>query len=439
MLAGYPLGFVWRYLPNNPTTKHIFSTVTGLGLMWFAYDWPGVTHTMITTLITLAMLKFLPRKYSLPVGWVFNVGYLLVGYYFNSRPDGYHVTWTTPQCVLTLRLIGMCFDVSDGGLAEDKMDKDAKIRHLKEVPSVLEMLSFAYHFGGVLVGPQYPFAIYDRFVKGTLMPSPRPSSGLATLKCFVFGVMYLGVSQAFNVFYPMDLIYSVEYMNSRPYLLRLLDVLICARGFMYKYLGVWKLGEAPNILTGLSYNGMDKEGNAVWDGVRNIDLAGYEFATRLQDIITNFNINTNAWMKIYVMKRLRFLGNKELSQLGALLFLALWHGMYFGYFAAFIMEFLDMMIERELSKWTKPYTDPWFAEGATAVQKVLGKIYCVFLWCATAAALAYGAIAYIQLTVERTIPVFNAVYWIGHFPHVLFWAYVILKAVLGPKKKKKEA
>ena len=55
---------------------------------------------------------------------------------------------------------------------------------------------------------------------------------------------------------------------------RLLDVLICARGFMYKYLGVWKLGEAPNILTGLSYNGMDKEGNAVWDGVRNIDLAG---------------------------------------------------------------------------------------------------------------------------------------------------------------------
>ena len=35
------------------------------------------------------------------------------------------------------------------------------------------MLSFAYHFGGVLVGPQYPFAIYDRFVKGTLMPSPR--------------------------------------------------------------------------------------------------------------------------------------------------------------------------------------------------------------------------------------------------------------------------
>ena len=47
MLAGYPLGFVWRYLPNNPTTKHIFSTVTGLGLMWFAYDWPGVTHTMV--------------------------------------------------------------------------------------------------------------------------------------------------------------------------------------------------------------------------------------------------------------------------------------------------------------------------------------------------------------------------------------------------------
>ena len=95
---------------------------------------------------------------------------------------------------------------------------------------------------------------------------------------------------------------------------------------------------------------------------------GYEFATRLQDIITNFNINTNAWMKIYVMKRLRFLGNKELSQLGALLFLALWHGMYFGYFAAFIMEFLDMMIE----VWRAPARrSPARAEGPASCRSLV--------------------------------------------------------------------
>lgn len=48
---------------------------------------------------------------------------------------------------------------------------------------------------------------------------------------------------------------------------------------------------------------------------------------------------------MYVMKRLRFLGNKTASQLGALMFLALWHGLFTGYFLAFAMEFADMIIE----------------------------------------------------------------------------------------------
>ena len=34
----------------------------------------------------------------------------------------------------------------------------------------------------------------------------RPSSGLATLKCFVFGVMYLGVSQVCCDFWPCVLL-----------------------------------------------------------------------------------------------------------------------------------------------------------------------------------------------------------------------------------------
>jgi hypothetical protein len=72
----------------------------------------------------------------------------------------------------------------------------------------------------------------------------------------------------------------------------------------------------------------------------------------------------------YVFKRLRFLGNKDLSQLGALFFLAIWHGLFsgilmehwpafpgtatcllypscapVGYFVAFVFEFFCMMAE----------------------------------------------------------------------------------------------
>lgn len=39
--------------------------------------------------------------------------YLMIGYYFTMM-DSYTIKWTTPHCVLTLRLIGLVFDVYDG-------------------------------------------------------------------------------------------------------------------------------------------------------------------------------------------------------------------------------------------------------------------------------------------------------------------------------------
>ena len=40
-------------------------------------------------------------------------GHLLLGYWF-AESDSYDINWTTPQCILTLRLIGMVMDVYDG-------------------------------------------------------------------------------------------------------------------------------------------------------------------------------------------------------------------------------------------------------------------------------------------------------------------------------------
>ena len=39
--------------------------------------------------------------------------YLLVGYYVNMT-GVYNIAWTTPHCVLTLRLIALTFDIYDG-------------------------------------------------------------------------------------------------------------------------------------------------------------------------------------------------------------------------------------------------------------------------------------------------------------------------------------
>jgi lysophospholipid acyltransferase 5 len=39
------------------------------------------------------------------VSFVFNFGYLLVGYWYTAS-ENYDICWTMPHCVLSLRLIG---------------------------------------------------------------------------------------------------------------------------------------------------------------------------------------------------------------------------------------------------------------------------------------------------------------------------------------------
>ena len=106
----------------------------------------------------------------------------------------YLITWTMPYCVLCLRMIGTAFDVMDGTLPEDKRSSDQagassriaaahaaqKVIALAEVPSLLEMAGHSFFFGGVLVGPQFPFATYRAFVTGQCW-SPAPFHCFALL------------------------------------------------------------------------------------------------------------------------------------------------------------------------------------------------------------------------------------------------------------------
>lgn len=52
----------------------------------------------------------------------------------------------------------------------------------------------------------------------------------------------------------------------------------------------------------------------------------------------------------HVFKRLKFLGNKSVSHISTLVFLAVWHGLHSGYFMCFFMEFLIVMVERQVSQ-----------------------------------------------------------------------------------------
>jgi lysophospholipid acyltransferase 5 len=46
---------------------------------------------------------------------------------------------------------------------------------------------------------------------------------------------------------------------------------------------------------------------------------------------------------------MKFLGNRYISQAAALVFLAVWHGLHSGYYMCFLLEFVLMKFEKDVS------------------------------------------------------------------------------------------
>lgn len=94
--------------------------------------------------------------------------YLLWGYY-KTQSEVYTFEWTIPQCVLTLRLIAVAFDVSDGYKSNDgdsskENSSNKNDEALDRVPDFLELLGHSYFPASFLVGPQFGIKKYLDFV-----------------------------------------------------------------------------------------------------------------------------------------------------------------------------------------------------------------------------------------------------------------------------------
>ncbi|KAJ4440234.1 hypothetical protein ANN_08373 [Periplaneta americana] len=92
--------------------------------------------------------------------------FIISGYYMTGT-ETYDIKWSMPQCVLTLRLIGLAFDLFDGKKSEEELSQEQKKTALSKTPSLLEVAAYTYFPASFLVGPQFPMKRYLDFVSGT--------------------------------------------------------------------------------------------------------------------------------------------------------------------------------------------------------------------------------------------------------------------------------
>eukprot|EP00834_Sanchytrium_tribonematis_P003084 NODE_110_length_18645_cov_0.794403.p3 type:complete len:462 gc:universal NODE_110_length_18645_cov_0.794403:6903-8288(+) len=411
MLLGYPAAYFYTKIIDSAKTLRLsYLLTTGLGVAYIfcqediVYSLAAIFFTWSTCFVFQKL-----RSLALLTSFVGNVGSLLYIYYLHSTDD-YDLNWTTCQSVLCLRLIGFTYDFYDGTDKNYKGSANGSLPwvgdlSLKELPNILEVFGYCYFFSGFLVGPQFSFKHYSLFLENKFYEETK-SKNLKqqyianaykyAWKSLAIGVLYLGWSQVLNIIAPAATVLDHAYLKA-PIWKKLLLIFVCGKRAFTKYYGVWKLNEGPCALSGLSYNGIEKE-NVKMDGLCNINPFKLELGTSLGFQIENFNINTNQWLKLYVFKRLRFLNNKNLSSVGALFFLAVWHGFHVGYYLTFLYEFLIVGLEAQFLRITA-------GSSSNILTSLIGWIHTNFN-------LFFPVIAFDVLSIDKIRTAYDPLYWI---------------------------
>eukprot|EP01119_Soliformovum_irregulare_P005977 TRINITY_DN1770_c0_g1_i1.p1 TRINITY_DN1770_c0_g1~~TRINITY_DN1770_c0_g1_i1.p1 ORF type:complete len:478 (+),score=116.70 TRINITY_DN1770_c0_g1_i1:22-1434(+) len=414
LLAGYPLAYVYRFflLPSGSNTqKHLFSFLSGLWLAFFCFGWDCL-HSLLSIVITWSILKFAPdRTTGLYVAYAGNAIHLLGSYAFFAT-ENYDIDFTSAQCVLTLRLIGLAWDYYDGGRPESQLEHDQKLNGLKTLPDLLETLSWCYFFVGFLIGPQYPIRQYRQYYNLEFFKDEKgvrtiPDTVAPTLRPFLIGVGYLVFYNTLAGFFPSSIYTSKAFLEEFSFPKKLAYVWIVSKVAMSRYLGVWMLGEGSGTLSGMNFEGWQNGKPKGWRLLSNVDPWRFETTLDLQGIVESFNINTNDWVKRYVFKRLKFLNNRSASNLGALAFLAIWHGLYLGYILCFFTEYIEMEAERKIKRMMTPYVPSLQKMGVMPV------MYGV-AWLLRTFGVHYGLIAFEVKALWGSLAALTAVYWIAH-------------------------
>uniref|UniRef100_A0A8V0ZVH7 Lysophospholipid acyltransferase 5 n=1 Tax=Gallus gallus TaxID=9031 RepID=A0A8V0ZVH7_CHICK len=359
--------------------------------------------------------------------------YLMAGYYFTAT-EHYDIKWTMPHCVLTLKLIGLAIDYYDGGKDPELLTPEQRRFAVRGVPTLLEVSGFSYFYGAFMVGPQFSMTDYQKLAKGEMtdVPGQRPNSFVPALKRLSLGLLFLVTYTLSSPYISEEYLISDDYME-KPFWFRCGYILVWGKIILYKYVTCWLVTEGVCILVGLGYNGNDQNGKPVWDACANMKVWLYETTPLFTGTIASFNINTNAWVARYVFKRLKFLGNKLLSQALALFFLAIWHGLHSGYLVCFQMELLIVIVERQVINLVRDSPTLSTLASITALQPIFYVLQQTNHWMF----MGYSLVPFCLFTWDKWMKVYKSIYFLGH---VLFFTLLLvlpyIRKLLVPRKEK---
>jgi len=437
ILLGFPFAFAFLLLPSKASSfRHFYIAFCGMFISYFCFG-TDMVFPLISVMVTYVSLIFFGgTMLNVIFNFVFHMTYMLGAYLFYAS-DGYDVKWTTPQCILCLRLIGLCWDCYDGRRDKKTLKAELLETRYEGTPTFIEICGYSYFFGAFMAGPQFSFQRYVKFVEDRLIDEEnldkKNSRFFSAFKRIVAGLIAIGLFSVYDSKFPASALYSDEYLQ-KSFIVKNTQMVLTHQIHFCKYISIWYFCESICMITGLAYAGT-KNGKVKWDGVRNFKFRKVFFGAFFQDMLEGFNINTSQWASRYIFKRLMFLGNKNMSHILTLLFLSLWHGFYVGYVILFAIEFFLIIQERKLCSllgvlFGKKYVDlPITLRLPIRLFGIIFKLYST----------GFAATAFILLRWRRIKITYGAVYyWLPATLIVGAILIVLLEQVVASKKRKEK-
>jgi lysophospholipid acyltransferase 5 len=273
------------------------------------------------------------------------------------------------------------------------------------MPTLLQFLSHSYFPATILVGPLIPYNNYIKYIESNV--NHWDKCWKLSVGRLLIGLFYLAVYQIGSNYWPIDYLISEQYSSS-SFWSKATAMAVVTKVCMCKYLMSWLISEGACIASGVSWDGK------TYYSCSNIHVVKFETTPTFGGIIKSFNLKTNDFAFKYIYKRLKFLGNRTVSQALTLTFLAVWHGLETGYFVTFMLEFLIMKMEVEvinkfnslcaknvsLNRIMRSFVVQW-------IIYIFFRIYTIYL-------LGYSFVPFMLLQFGLWYPVYSQVYFYGH-------------------------
>ncbi|KAI5305928.1 vacuolar protein sorting-associated protein 45 [Ascosphaera pollenicola] len=430
-ILSYPLAGILKRLPDSkPWAKNVFIIASSLFYIVGLFDlWEGVRTLLIAATGTYLIAKYVEGPLMPWFGFAFAMGHMSANHIIRQIIDDPSVVDITgAQMVLVMKLTAFCWNVHDGKRPQEDLSEKQKYAALTELPPLLDYAAYVLFFPSLFGGPSFDYMDYHRWIETTLFDCPPgtdpakaprtrkarkiPRSARPALWKAVQGVAWIFAFLQFNARFPTDLPLSDKYMT---YSFPVRALLMHFVGFTarLKYYGVWKLTEGACILSGMGYNGFNKEtGEVYWNALENVDPWSLETAQNAHAYLGSWNKNTNHWLRNYVYLRVTPKGKKpgfraSLATFGTSAF---WHGFYPGYYLTFILGSLIQTAAKNFRRHVRPF---FFTTGENPVPTAKKPMYDFISWVVTQLTLSFCVAPFVTLRFGPSLLVWSRLYFYG--------------------------